>query len=119
MVMPPLALSKQLIEQVAEPGFKDGDLGFGHRHIFRPVIRHRACHPIASRPSPTWTSGRFRIVVEIVERRVARRMPWLRFLRESHGATVASLADSLNGRSPRHVTLPRSHLALPLQRERN
>src|SRR5882757_263108 len=46
-------------------------------------------------------------------------MPWLRFLRGSHGATVASLADSLNGRSPRHITPPCSDLALPLQRERN
>jgi hypothetical protein len=32
---------------------------------------------------------------------------------------VASLADPLNGRSPRHITLPFSELALPLQRERN
>jgi len=32
---------------------------------------------------------------------------------------VASLADPLNGRSPRHITLPCSDLALPLQRERN
>src|SRR6266404_5203652 len=33
--------------------------------------------------------------------------------------TVAILADPLNGRSPRHITLRRSDLALPLQRERN
>src|ERR1700687_1800047 len=46
-------------------------------------------------------------------------MPWLRFLRGSHGATVASLADPLNGQSPRHVTLPCSDLALALQLERN
>jgi hypothetical protein len=39
-------------------------------------------------------------------------------LRGSHGATVASLADPPNGRSPRHITLPCSDLALPLQRER-
>jgi hypothetical protein len=46
-------------------------------------------------------------------------MPWLRFLRGSHGATVASLADPQNGRSPRHITLPCSDLAFPLQLERN
>jgi hypothetical protein len=32
---------------------------------------------------------------------------------------VASLADPLNSRSPRHITLPCSGLALSLQRERN
>lgn len=36
----------------------------------------------------------------------------------SHGATVAILVDPLNGRSPHHITLPCSDLALPLQRER-
>ena len=81
--------------------------------------RHRQYHRSALRPSTARTSGRGHIVVEIVEQRAARRMPWLRFLRGSHGATVASLADPLNGRSPRHITLPCSDLALPLQCERN
>jgi len=46
-------------------------------------------------------------------------MPWLRFLRGSHGATVASMADSQNGRSPRYVTPQRCDLALLVQLERN
>jgi hypothetical protein len=37
MVMFRLAVSKQIVEQVAEPGFKDGDLSFGHRHVLGPV----------------------------------------------------------------------------------
>lgn len=116
--MSPLAVSKQLVEQVAEPSLKDGDLGFSNRHVFRPVIRHRPCHRSALRSSPARTRGRHCIVVEIVALRVGRYAP-LRFLRASHGAIVASLADPLNSRSARHITLRCSDLALRLPRERN
>jgi len=108
MVISPLAVSKQLVEQVAEPSLEDGDLGFSNRHVFRPVIRHRPCHRSALRSSPARTRGRYRIVVEIVVLRVGRHAP-LRFLRASHGAIVASLADPLNSRSARHIT-PSSRL---------
>jgi hypothetical protein len=29
----PLAVAKQLVEKFAEPGFKNGDLDFGGRHV--------------------------------------------------------------------------------------
>jgi len=58
------------------------------------------------------------IVVEIVALRVGRHAA-LRFLRASHGAIVASMADPLNSRSARHITLRCSDLALRLPRERN
>jgi hypothetical protein len=32
-MMSPLAVSKQPVEQFAEPGFKNGDLDFGDRHV--------------------------------------------------------------------------------------
>jgi hypothetical protein len=44
LAMSRLTASKHIVEEVAEPGFKDGDLGFGHRH------RHRQFHPISSGP---------------------------------------------------------------------
>jgi hypothetical protein len=55
----------------------------------------------------------------LLDHRTIRQTPVAAFLRGSHGATVASLADPQNGRSPRHITLPSSVLALPLLRERN
>jgi hypothetical protein len=118
IVVSPSTNSKQLVEQIAEPRFKDVDLGFGHRHVLGPVIRHRPRRPIALRPSPARTSGRSRVVVKIIECRVDQCMPSPRFLSGSHGATVASLANRQNNRSPRHITLQRRDLALPLQLER-
>jgi hypothetical protein len=53
----------------------EGRFGFNHRHLFRPVIRHRPRHPIAVRPSSSGTTGHTRIVVEIVERRFGQRTP--------------------------------------------
>ena len=43
-------------EQIAEPRFEDFDLGFGHRHVLRPVIGHRPYCPIALRLPPARTS---------------------------------------------------------------
>ena len=119
MVISPLAVSKQLVEQVAEPSLEDGDLGFSNRHVFRLVIRHRPCHRSALRSSPARTRGRTRIVVDIVKWGAVRRTPWLRFVRGSHGATVASLTDPQNGRCLRHVPPWCCDLALPRQLERN
>jgi hypothetical protein len=89
-----------------------------------------AARPPVNHPSPSMSSDRASPVVEQDERaslysrrdrrmRAARRTPGLRFLRGSHGATVASLADPLNGRSPRHITLQCCDPVLPLQLERN
>jgi hypothetical protein len=105
MVMPPLTVSKQLVEQIAEPRFEHVDLSFGHRHVLRPVIRHRPRHPIALCPSSAMTRGRRCIVVDVVGWIAYRRMSLPRSLRGSHGATVASMADPLNDRCPRHATL--------------
>src|SRR6266702_2079499 len=119
MMVSPSAISEYLVEQLAKPRLEHGDLGVGHRHVFRPVIRHRQCRPIALRPSTARTSGRGHTVIEIVEQHAARRMPWLRFLRGSHGATMAISADPLNDRSPRHITLPCSDLVLPCRLSAN
>ena len=73
------------------------------RHSF--IIAQSARRPRASSNNPP--------------NHAARRTSRLRFVRGSHGTTVATLADPLNGQRPRHVTLPCSDLALPLQRERN
>ena len=71
----PSVLSKQLVEQITEPSFEDIDLRFGHRHVLRPVVRHRPCHRSALRSSSTRTRGRTRIVVEIVKWGAVRRTP--------------------------------------------
>ena len=56
-----------LVERLAKPRLEHGDLGFGRRHVFRPVIRHSRCHRSALRPSMARTSGRGQIVIDIVE----------------------------------------------------
>src|SRR5712691_3087503 len=89
-----------LVERLAKPRLEHGDLGFGRRH----VIRHNQCHRSAPRPSTARTRGRGQIVMEIVKWRAGRRTLLRQFLRGSHGATVASLADPQNGRCPRQVT---------------
>ncbi|KJC42670.1 hypothetical protein UP06_23190 [Bradyrhizobium sp. LTSP857] len=71
----PSVLSKQLVEQITEPGFEDIDLRFGHRHVLRPVVRHRPCHRSALSSSSTRARERTRIVVEIVKWGAVQRTP--------------------------------------------
>jgi hypothetical protein len=105
-------------EQVAEPDFEHLDLGLGHRHLLRPIIRHGP----GARIVPHWparpTCRRTCIVVEIIGCRAGHSCALSsRFLRASHGASVARVANPQNGRSLRGATL---WLRSPLtsQRER-
>ena len=73
------------------------------RHSF--IIAQSARRPRASSNNPP--------------NHAARRTSRLRFVRGSHGTTVATIANPQNSRSSRHVTLQRCDLARRQQRERS
>ena len=114
-MMPPQLSPNTSSNRSPNQDFEHVDLGFGHRHVLRPIICHTPRCFIAGRLSSAGTHARCCVVVKIVKRRVARHMPSARFVRASHGATVAGLANSQNGRSARGVTLQCCDFAFPLR----
>ena len=60
---------KQFVEQIAEPGLKDLDLGLGDWDLLRPVVGHgplRLFLLCGAAPSPNWWP---QMVVEVVGQR--------------------------------------------------
>jgi hypothetical protein len=108
-----MAGREQLVEQVAESGLEDLDLGLGHRHGRGPIILHGP-HCLTFRRRPTCATGRrARVVVQIVRDRDARRSG---FARASHDRSIAWDSGQKNGRCTRGASL---RLPSGPQRERS
>src|SRR5262245_25537650 len=89
---------KQFVEQVAEPGLKDLDLGLGERHLLRPVFGHGPLTMFllcGAAPLPSWWP---QMIVEVIGQRTQwPRSSWSRFFMMSHGCPAAGKLHRENG----------------------